>query len=168
MSDGIFTSFRVSAMGLRAQRVRLDVAAENLANLETTRTAAGGPYRPQVAVMEMGRGTPQRLGALPSGTVSFRELLATREGHLAAGAAPPAPAPAPGPTLTVRVTERAEPFVSEYQPDHPDADEDGMVLRPNVDPIQEMMTLIKATRAYEANATALDAAKEMLNRALEI
>jgi flagellar basal-body rod protein FlgC len=168
MSDGIFTSFRVSAMGLRAQRVRLDVTAENLANLETTRTAAGGPYRPKTAVMTMGRGTPQRLGALPRGTVSFRELLATRERHLSSGTTPPAPPPAQGPQLTVGVAERAEPFVSEYRPDHPDADEDGMLLRPNVDPIQEMMTLIKATRAYEANATALDAAKEMLGRALEI
>jgi len=168
MSDGIFTSFRVSAMGLRAQRVRLDVAAENLANLETTRTAAGGPYRPKTAVMTMGRGTPQRLGALPRGTISFGELLATRERHLAEGAASPALSPPPGPQLTVRVSERGEPFVSEYRPDHPDADEDGMLLRPNVDPIQEMMTLIKATRAYEANATALDAAKEMLNRALDI
>ena len=64
--------------------------------------------------------------------------------------------------------ERADAVTSEYDPGHPDADEEGMVLKPNVDPIREMMNLIAATRAYEANATVLDTAKQMLNRALEI
>jgi flagellar basal-body rod protein FlgC len=167
MSDGIFSAFRVSAMGLRAQRIRLDVAAENLANVETTRTAAGGPYRAKQVVFKAlpGAGGLEPVKTMP---VSFQELLASRERHLSAKAASPAAADVSGPTLQVQVSEIADAFVSEFDPQHPDADENGVVLKPNVDPIAEMMTLIKATRAYEANATALDAAKEMINRSLEI
>ncbi len=169
MSDGIFSSFRVSAMGLRAQRIRLDVAAENLANIETTRTPEGGPYRPQTTVFRAGAGPKAAWGSAKKGAVSFRQLLATHERHLEGGGAPAPPTPAAaGPSLDVQVTEVAEPFTSEFNPQHPDADETGVVLKPNVDPIGEMLTLIKATRAYEANATALDAAKQMLNRALDI
>ena len=165
MSDGIFSSFGISAAGLRAQRARLDIAAENLANIETTRTASGEPYRPSKAVMESVQGQQTAsVGAAPS----FSDLLQTREGHRdglipAQGGVSPA-----GKQVRVSVQPVSDPFRSEFDPDHPDADADGMVLKPNVDPIQEMLTLIKATRAYEANATALDAAKDMMNRALEI
>ncbi len=169
MSEGIFSAFRVSAMGLRAQRMRLDVAAENIANAETTRTPEGGPYRPKSVsfqATEVRRPRPQGAQA-----VSFRSLLKAQEsgiGGQAESVLSPTPATAGRINLDVRITEVREPFVSEYAPNHPDADEDGMLLRPNVDPINEMMTLIKATRAYEANATTLEAAKEMLNRALDI
>jgi flagellar basal-body rod protein FlgC len=169
MSDGIFSSFRVSAMGLRAQRIRLDVAAENLANVETTRTAEGGPYRAKQVTFKATAGVPAHSGVVKPAPVSFSEILAHHERHLSGGPESLSPPPVPaGPTLTAQVREIEEAFISEYDPQHPDADESGVVLKPNVDPINEMMTLIKATRAYEANATALDAAKEMLNRALEI
>lgn len=162
MSDGIFSAFRVSAMGLRAQRIRLDVAAENLANAETTRTPEGGPYRPKTVSFGAIRSARPR----PTGSASFRELLAEQAQR--AGVLAPTPAAGPGVGLDVRVGEVADPFITEYAPEHPDADADGVLTRPNVDPLSEMMTLIKATRAYEANATALDAAKEMMNRALDI
>jgi flagellar basal-body rod protein FlgC len=165
MSDGIFSSFRISAMGLRAQRIRLDVAAENLANAETTRTAAGGPYRPKtVSFVAQGVDRPRPGGGAGA---SFRQLLAAKQGERESVLSP-TPASASGIGLDVVVGELRDPFVSEYDPNHPDADEKGVVMRPNVDGVTEMMTLMKATRAYEANATALDAAKEMMNRALDI
>lgn len=165
MSDGIFSTFGISAAGLRAQRVRLDIAAENLANIETTRTSSGEPYRPSKAVMESVEVKPVGSGgAMPS----FSDLLRTRAGHSRGLIPGQAPAAAVSSLVQARVQPIEQPFRSEYDPDHPDADEDGMVLKPNVDPIQEMLNLIKATRAYEANATALDAAKDMLSRALEI
>lgn len=167
MSDGIFSSFKVSAMGLRAQRIRLDVASENLANAETTRTPEGGPYRPKAvsfAAQPVDRPRPGGLG----GGVSFRQLLAAQDSAAGVNAAGPSPGAVPGIGVEARVGEISNPFVSEYAPNHPDADENGIVLRPNVDAVGEMMTLIKATRAYEANATAMDAAKDMLNRALDI
>ncbi len=165
MSDGIFSSFRISAMGLRAQRIRLDVAAENLANAETTRTPAGGPYRPKTVsftTQTVDRPRPGS-GAGPS----FRQLLAAQQGGRESVLSP-TPASCPGIGLDVLVGEVRDPFISEYDPNHPDADENGVVMRPNVDGITEMRTLMKATRAYEENATALDAAKEMVNRALDI
>ena len=73
-----------------------------------------------------------------------------------------------GAKLNVEVMEIDDAIITEYDPTHPDADEDGLVQKPNVDPVAEMMNLIAATRAYEANATAMDTAKEMLNRALEL
>ncbi|MCP4548744.1 MAG: flagellar basal body rod protein FlgC [bacterium] len=166
MSNNIFSSFQVSAAGLRAQRMRLDAAAENLANIETTRTQNGEPYRPRKVVFESTQTAPENR---PTGPGGFESLLATRAGHMSS-----APLPSPetmeksGEIVKVRIAGVEDPFRSEFDPDHPDADEDGIVLKPNVDPINEMLTLIKATRAYEANATALDAAKEMLNRALDI
>ena len=168
MSDGIFSSFRNSAMALRAQRIRLDVAAENLANVETTRTVAGGPYRPKTTLFQATAAEQAPWGPAKRGPVSFRQLLATHERHMAGGEPAASSPEVNGPRLGVQVLEITEPFTSEYNPTHPDADETGVVLKPNVDPIGEMMTLIKATRAYEANATALDAAKQMLNRALDI
>ena len=168
MSEGVFSAFRISAMGLRAQRIRLDVAAENLANVETTRTAAGGPYRAKQVVFQAVPGAPQGVSDAAKNPASFQQMLATHERHLATSPALASPAAPAGPELIATVSEVDGGFISEYDPQHPDADENGVVLKPNVDSIGEMMTLIKATRAYEANATALDAAKDMLNRALDI
>jgi flagellar basal-body rod protein FlgC len=168
MSDGIFSSFRVSAMGLRAQRMRLDVAAENLANIETTKTPDGNPYRPKQVVLSAGESSSTKGGGSGSTAVSFKQLLATKEGHITPERTRTSRPFTPGPELMALVVDSRNPFTSEYNPDHPDADQEGILLKPNIDPIGEMLNLIKATRAYEANATALDAAKEMLNRALEI
>ncbi len=167
MSDGIFSSFKISAMGLRAQRIRLDVASENLANAETTRTPEGGPYRPKAVTFSALPVDRPRPGGVGSG-ISFRDLLAAQGPDAGDSTLSPTPASGPGIGLDVMVGEVRDPFVSEYAPNHPDADENGILMRPNVDAVGEMMTLIKATRAYEANATALDAAKDMLNRALDI
>jgi flagellar basal-body rod protein FlgC len=157
MPEGIFSSFKVSAMGLKAQRLRLDVAAENLANAETTRTPEGGPYRAKTVVFTARQERPPLVQP-------FARLLADATGLSTAGAAERRL----GPELVASVAAVGEPFSSEYAPDHPDADARGVLLKPNVDPIAEMLNLIKATRAYEANATAMDAAKDMINRAIDL
>lgn len=135
----LFRSFDISASGLTAQRLRMDTIANNLANVNTTRTANGGPYRRQMVVFE------ERLAAsMQSGR------------RLGAG------------VRVSRIVEDDDPPRLEYNPAHPDADEQGYVRLPNVNVVTEMVDMISASRAYEANVTALNAAKSMALKALEI
>ncbi|MBO8141911.1 MAG: flagellar basal body rod protein FlgC [Firmicutes bacterium] len=132
-------AFSISASGMTAERVRMDTIANNLANANTTRTPEGGPYRRQVPVFAA-REWPswQRMGFAGAGV----RVVAIRED--------------PGPFRLV------------YDPHHPDAGPDGYVRMPNVDVVREMVDLISATRAYEANVSAFNAAKTMAMRALDI
>ncbi len=132
------SSMRISATGLTAQRLRLDTVASNIANAETTRTAAGGPYRRLQVVLQQAQD--------PSGDVTIKPAGV----EVAAVAADPEP-----PRMV-------------HMPGHPDADANGYVAMPNVQVVDEMVDLISATRAYEANVTAMNAAKTMITRALEI
>lgn len=168
MSDGIFSAFRVSAMGLQAQRVRLDVTAANLANVETTRTESGEPYRPKTVQFTQNRTGRGALDGRRGNHSSFARILASHARHLTQTPGGNAASDGTQARLETTVVEKLQPFILEFDPTHPDADEEGIVRKPNVDPIEEMMNLMKATRAYEANATALDAAKEMISRGLEI
>jgi flagellar basal-body rod protein FlgC len=131
----MFESLRISASGLTAERLRMDVIAENLANANTTRGADGQPYRRKEVVLQQGGR-------------SFAEVLGGVE--VAGIAADPAPAR--------RV----------YDPGHPDADAEGYVAMPNVNSVTEMVDLITATRGYEANVQAMNAAKQMFVKTLEI
>jgi flagellar basal-body rod protein FlgC len=136
---------QISASGLNSQRAVLRVIAENMANAQTTRTEQGGPYLRKRAILSP---TP-----VPS---SFAELLFSRM------------RPEP---LGVQVTDIVEdPYglKSVFDPSHPDADETGLVLLPNVNLMEEMVALLSASRVYEANVTAFNAAKTMALRALEI
>ncbi len=135
----------ISASALTAQRVRMDVIAENLANINTTRTADGTPYRRRYVVMQQ------------------------REDQTFAGMLEKATARSNG--SGVRVTEILEdesPFKLDYNPDHVDANEEGYVEMPNVDLTVEMVDMMAATRSYEANVTATNAIKSMALKALEI
>jgi flagellar basal-body rod protein FlgC len=139
----------ISGSALTAQRLRMDVIAENIANVETTRTEDGEPYRRKRVIME-----PRN--------ADFAAMLEER----ASGAAPKESV-----TGGVRVTEIAEDqadFKLKYDPTHPDADENGYVRQPNVDLTQEMVDMISAYRSYQANVTAFNAYKDMAVRALEI
>jgi flagellar basal-body rod protein FlgC len=167
MSNGIFSAMRVSAQGLRAQRIRLDVTAENMANAETTRTPDGGPYRAKRAVFSYEAGG-NILGTRRNNTDSFRDILSNQLRHYPGASGSAQAGGMKESLLTVQIIEAEDALISEYDPSHPDADEEGYVQKPNVDPIVEMMNLISATRAYEANATAMDTAKEMLNRTLDL
>lgn len=136
---------QISASGLGSQRTVLRVIAENMANVQTTRTEEGGPYLRKRAVLSP---VP-----LPS---SFPELLFSRMRPEALG---------------VQVTDIVEDsygLKSVFDPSHPDADETGLVLLPNVNLMEEMVALLSASRVYEANVAAFNAAKSMALRALEI
>jgi flagellar basal-body rod protein FlgC len=137
----VFRALRISASGLQAQRVRMDVVAENLANADSAVSATGGPYRRKVVHLEA---APAFADALPSSG-----------------------APAGG-VRVARVGESHEPPRRVWQPDHPSAGPDGFVSLPNVHPLKEMVDMMLSTRAYEANASAFAATKTMNARLLEL
>lgn len=145
----LFQAIDSSASGMTAERLRMDVIADNLANASATRTEGGGPYMRKVVTMEPREET--RFGALVS-------LMESGESTVTAGQG-------------VRVTgiEQAEGEPRRiYDPEHPDANAEGYVLMPNVEPTKEMVDMITASRAYEANVSAIEASKQMFNQALQI
>ena len=132
--------FGISGSALSAQRLRMDVISSNLANAETTDTPEGGPYKQRRVVFSpIPPSGKSRLLALPSQGVAVTKIVADQS----------------APKLV-------------YEPDHPDANPDGFVSYPNIDVVSEMVDMLSATRAYEANVTAVNAAKAMAQRALEI
>jgi len=140
----LFSSIETSASGLTAERFRLDLIASNLANAETTRTETGEPYRRKVALF-----------APRNARYSFRDVLGAQ---MSSGQG----------VQVVGVAEDQSPFKRTYMPGHPDADSEGYVTYPNVDVVTEMVDMMMATRAYEANVTAIEAAKSMAQKALEL
>lgn len=171
MSMGnLFGAFDVSASGLSAQRARLNVIATNLANASTTRTAEGGAYRRQVVRILGG-------GSAPGNGLFEKLLLDKRQLELSVEQTSPRHLKAPGLVsfsdsqagLRYEVVEDdSSPTRLEYEPGHPDANADGYVEYPNVEVVREMVDLMAASRAYEANVTVLNATKAMLRKALEI
>jgi flagellar basal-body rod protein FlgC len=135
----IFTTMEISASGLTAQRQRLNIIAENLANAHTTRTPQGGPYLRKNVILE----------ARPA--EEFASFLKV-----------------PEKVAVADVVESREGLKAEYDPTHPDADDQGMVLWPNVNPVAEMVSLTLASRAFEANVAVFRAARAMALKALEI
>lgn len=147
-------SLEISASGLTAERLRMDIIAGNIANAQTTRVADGGPYRRRGVVLA--EREPARFAALLSGQMQDGADVD------AAGLAVSGGVRAEGIALDNR------PFKLKFDPGHPDADAGGYVRLPNVDVVMEMTDLITASRSYEANVTALNAFKAMVSRALEI
>jgi len=142
----VFKSMQISASGMTVQRLRMDVIAQNVANMNTTRTAAGGPYRRRlVTVQENIESTP------------FSQYLAHSKNAFSGKG-----------VKATAIVEDPTPFKRVHDPGHPDADEEGYVLMPNVDTLKEMVDMISATRSYEANVTAFNAAKSMAIKGLEI
>lgn len=140
-----FSSMRVSASGLEAQMKRMNTISSNIANAETTRGVDGGPYKKKDAVL-----------AAETDRESFGEILQNRLDEEVQG---------------VRVTDIAEdqkPPRLVYNPNHPDANAEGYVAMPNVNTVEEMANMISAQRSYEANVTAMNSAKAMAQKALEI
>jgi flagellar basal-body rod protein FlgC len=141
----LFLSMQISSSGLSSQRTVLRVIAENMANVQTTRTEEGGPYLRKRAVLSS--------APVPS---SFPELLFSRMRPEALG------------VQVKDIVEDPYGLKSVFDPSHPDADETGLVLLPNVNLMEEMVALLSASRVYEANVAAFNAAKTMALRALEI
>ncbi|MDR2693069.1 MAG: flagellar basal body rod protein FlgC [Chitinispirillales bacterium] len=158
---GIFGGLEISASGMRAQRIRQNAISSNLSNAETTRTAEGGPYRRQFVVFEAQ--SNKRDTRILNDNVSLYGAT-THENHLPI---PPSNFPRDerffGRGVDVpEIRSDTRPPRLEYDPGHPDADEEGYVAMPNINVIEEMTDMIAATRAYEANVTAFDAIKGML------
>jgi flagellar basal-body rod protein FlgC len=167
MSDGLFNAIKISASGLRGQRTKMDVVARNLANAETTRTADGTPYRRQRAIFEQVLGDKLKRHAVSMGYAVENRLARTHPAHLGETGLGTVQSGG-GVTSEVAVAPDSSEFRVLYDPGHPDADEQGYVLMPNVNPITEMVDMITASRAYEANVSAVQTAKDMFNDALKI
>ncbi len=143
---GLFQSFNISASGMTAERFRTDVIAQNIANVTTTRTADGTPYRRKVVTFADKRLTP------------FDEML-NRQRYSYKG---------DGVKVTSVQEDTTSDYIMEYDPAHPDADENGYVSYPNVNIVTEMTNLIDASRGYEANATAFEASKAIVQAGIGI
>ena len=140
-------SLNISASGLTAQKYRMEIVAQNLANAQTTRTEDGGPYRRKLVVLSE-----------ITGSANFAGTLRTAMNENAS----------PGGVEVSAILEDADDFKVEYDPSHPDADADGYVRLPNVNTVEEMVDIMAASRLYEANITAFNAMKDMAAKALEI
>ncbi len=142
----IFNSINISSTGLSAERTRMDIISNNISNANTTKTSSGLPYKRQMAVFEEKK------------NISFSKCLSNKlnccenlEG------------------VKIRsIKEDNSPFKKIYDPGHPDANKDGYVLTPNVDIVKEMVDMVSASRAYEANITSINSSKSMMMKALEI
>jgi flagellar basal-body rod protein FlgC len=145
MSDFV-TGFRISSSGMAAQRARMNTISSNIANINTTRTPEGGPYRRKDVVLE----------SMPE-TRNFGEILGVNSPR----------AQMERVQVTDIVSDRKAPLMK-YEPDHVDANEEGYVAYPNINLMEEMTNMIQATRSYEANVQSLQASKDMALSALEI
>ena len=143
---GLFQSFNISASGMTAERFRTDIIAENIANVNSTSTPVGGPYRRKIVTFAEREVTP------------FSQFYSASKNALVGN----------GVKVTKVKEDYEKDFIKEYDPSHPDADENGYVSYPNVNTVTEMTNLIDSTRAYEANATAFNASKAMAEKGLSI
>jgi flagellar basal-body rod protein FlgC len=161
----LFGVMEVSGSALQAERIRAEVVADNMANAETTRTADGGPYRRKLVVFSE-QGTGQ------SGQGSFASQLMGQTGGLgASGGLGGFGGGADDSVAGVRVTDVADDPAGplrRFDPGHPDADKDGYVSYPDINPVTEMVDLMGATRAYGLNSSAVQAEKGMLAASLDI
>ncbi|MCS7203112.1 MAG: flagellar basal body rod protein FlgC [Thermodesulfovibrio sp.] len=129
----LFLPLKVSATALEAQKIRLNVIASNIANINSTKTPEGGPYRRKDVLFI---------------TYIYDQISQGVD--------------------VLKIVEDQRPFRIVYDPSHPDADKNGYVKYPNVNPMEEMINLISASRAYEANLTMINSYKEMFTRALDL
>jgi flagellar basal-body rod protein FlgC len=143
----MFSTLEISGSALTAERQRAEVVAANMANAETTHTPGGGPYRRKEVVFST------------SGNLPFRMMLA--------GFHPTLNGPQPA-VRVQRVVDDPTPPLKRYDPGHPDADKEGYVAYPSINPIQEMVDLMGAVRSYQLNASAITASKQMIQQSIEL
>lgn len=143
---GYFSALDIGASALTAQRLRMDTISQNIANVNTTRTENGTPYRRKSVIFEE-----------KSMDAPFSDYLSASSKDMVGQG-----------VRVAKIVEDTTPFKSVYDPGNPDADANGYVQMPNVDIVTEMVNMISATRAYEANVTSINTAKSMAMKALEI
>lgn len=149
---GLFDSINAAGSALTAERLRMDVTAENLANAQSTRGADGQPYRRKEVIL-------QQKGGSDFGSTLNAAMGSGRPNGSSADA---------GGVEVGGIVEDQTPFRLQYDPGHPDANAEGYVEMPNVNPVTEMVDLISASRGYEANVTAMQTAKQMFSKTLDI
>ena len=166
----LFGMMETSGSAMEAERMRAEVVAANMANAETTRTAAGGPYHRQEVVFAANGGDPDFLDSLSAASTSASANAAvTTPGSLPLPSLAPAGNAAVAPGVHIaQVIEDPSPPLKRYDPGHPDAGPDGYVSYPDINPLTEMVDLMGATRAYGLNGSAVQAEKGMITSALEI
>ena len=142
---GIFDSINISASALTAEKTRIDIINKNIANVNTTRSTGGMPYRRQMVVYEENKNT-----SFPTYLEKYNSKFNGKG------------------VVISEIVEDDTPFKLVYEPGHPDADENGYIRLPNVEMVREMVDMIDAQRAYEANITAMNTTKSMLMKALDI
>jgi flagellar basal-body rod protein FlgC len=172
----LFGALDVSASALQAERIRAEVVAANMANSETTRTTDGGPYQRQHVIFEAQDGTSfeeslmgqSGFGAvsqgqsLPGGRLRSASFLSAMPGSVTAAGTVPG-----GVAVTGILRDTSEPL-KRYEPGHPDADADGYVSYPDINPLTEMVDLMGATRSYGMNVSAVQAEKSMIASSLDL
>jgi flagellar basal-body rod protein FlgC len=141
----LFSTISVSASGMTAQRQRAEVLVENIANADTTRTANGGPYRRQDVVFQ-----PEQM------STPFSSVFDAQLGPQSTGV-----------SIQQIVVDQSDPE-RRYLPGHPDADKDGYVAFPKINPAEDMVDLVGASRGYQANVSAISAVKDMIQRSLDL
>jgi flagellar basal-body rod protein FlgC len=152
----LFDAMRISATGMSAERTRMDVASENLANANST-NGPNGPYRrKEVALRAAGGGNFSAMLSNVAGSAASRSSIGSQTGATAGG------------VQVAQVVEDQTPNRKVYDPGHPDADGQGYVSMPNVNPVIEMTDLISSSRAYEANVTAMQTSKTMISRVMDL
>ena len=145
-----FSTLSVSASALTAQRVRQDVIAENIANVDTTRTEDGTPYKRKITLF-------QEIKANDGAFSNYLQKAMSKSDFTTGGG-----------VRVSRIVDDESEGTRVYEPGHPDADEDGYLMKPNVNIITEMVNMIAATRSYEANITAMNATKSMIAKTMEL
>ena len=163
-----FNSMNIAASGLTAQRARMDIHAQNLANIDTTRTAEGGPYQRRVAVFEESRESTHSFAAMFDRLVRGQRAIPVAVGFEAAFDRISGRRQDGNGVRVHSIVTDPTPGPMVYDPGHPDANEQGYVLRPNVNVVGEMVNMISASRSYEANITSMNITRGMMTRTLEM
>ena len=164
---GMFDAIDVAGSALSAERLRMDVTAENLANAQTTRGPGGDPYRRKVVLLEQGDAAQGTFGSALAGAMRPASVGSGSSFAVGSSTGSGSQAGATGVEVAGIVEDTTDERLV-YDPGHPDADRRGYVRMPNVDPVSEMVDLITASRGYEANVTAMQTAKAMFMKTLEI
>ncbi|MDQ6970665.1 MAG: flagellar basal body rod protein FlgC [Mariprofundus sp.] len=146
MPNDLLSSMSISAAGMSAQRTRMDIVAENIANAESTRTKTGGPYRRRQVVFQA-IAPEQKFSNIFNSAFQSNSQQSVKAAYIA---------------------QDKKPFREVYDPSHPDANARGLVKMPNVNPVEEMVDMNAASRSFEANVTTLEASKRMFLKSLEL
>lgn len=162
---GLINAIEISAQGLSAQRAKMNVVAQNMANAETVETPEGGPYKRQRVIVDAEKTSVPFSRELSRAST---KLAQTNARHLPSRARLQVGSVDVSTVKHKQIVDPDSNFRLEYDPTHPDADEEGFVKMPDVDIVHEMVDMMAASRAYEANATVISSAKKMANDALDI